>query len=199
MQNSLIDIVFATNNPNKVKEVNAILAENQVSINLKTLSEMNILEDIIEDGNTLEENAAIKSNFIFKKFGFNAIGEDTGLEVDVLNGAPGVHTARYAGNQKSPDDNMEKLLASLLNKENRSAQFRTVINLILDGDTYEFEGIVRGKIANQKSGKGGFGYDPIFIPEGYDKTFAELDKSIKNKISHRAIATKKLISFLKER
>jgi XTP/dITP diphosphohydrolase len=193
-----ITIIFATNNQHKVKEVNEILQHNNVNINLKTMAEVGIDADIVEDGTTLEENAKIKSDFIFNNYTKNALGEDTGLEVMALNNEPGIHTARYAGDQRSNEDNMAKLLNQLKDKKDRSAQFRTIISLHLEGKDYLFEGIAKGSIAKEKSGNHGFGYDPIFIPEGYDQSFAALDATVKNKISHRAKAVHKLLTFLSD-
>ena len=150
-----------------------------------------------EDHDTLEENASQKVRFIHNRFSVNCFADDTGLEVDALDGNPGVHSARYAGDHKSTKDNVRKLLADLKGESNRKAQFRTVISLIIDGTEKQFEGIIRGQIIDDLRGENGFGYDPIFVPEGYSKTFAELNLSIKNRISHRAIAIQKLVSYLK--
>lgn len=185
-------LVFATANQHKLLELREILKGFQI----KGLSDVGIYEDIIEDGQTLEENALIKAKYLFDKTGFSALSEDTGLEVSALNGAPGIHTARYGGVQKKSDDNINKLLRELTDAEDRSAQFRTVICYYDGIVTNYFIGIIRGKIAEKRSGTDGFGYDPIFIPEGYDSTFAELSADIKNKISHRARAVTKLMDFI---
>jgi XTP/dITP diphosphohydrolase len=186
-------LIFASHNKNKVKEVAAILPKH---IKLIGLHDLNYNEEIDETGATLEENALIKAKHIYGKFNLNCFADDSGLEVEVLNNEPGVYSARYAGNEKNDDANMNKLLKNLSHIENRKARFRTVIALILDGKEHLFEGIVNGKIINEKRGEKGFGYDPIFVPDRFDKTFAELSSEEKNQISHRAIATKKLIRFL---
>ncbi|MCZ2100239.1 MAG: RdgB/HAM1 family non-canonical purine NTP pyrophosphatase [Chitinophagales bacterium] len=185
-------LVFATANDHKLKELRSILALYEI----QGLHDVGIFEEIPEDGETLEENALIKAKYLFNKTGLTALSEDTGLEVTVLAGAPGVHTARYAGDQKSPSDNMEKLLRALQDASDRSAQFRTVICYYDGQHPLYFEGIVRGHIAEQRSGKEGFGYDPVFIPDGYDKTFAALSDTIKNQISHRARAVAELLKYL---
>ncbi|WP_101690802.1 non-canonical purine NTP diphosphatase [Dysgonomonas massiliensis] len=188
-----IQLVFATNNAHKLEEVRAIVGNR---VDLLSLNDINCHEDIDETGLTLEENALIKSKYIKEKYNFNCFGDDTGLEVEALNGAPGVFSARYAGDAHNSEANMLKLLKEMEGKENRNAQFRTVISLILDNKEYLFEGVIKGRIATEKKGENGFGYDPIFIPDGYDKTFAELGNDIKNEISHRAIATQRLCTFL---
>ncbi len=188
-------IIFATSNPNKLKEVKAVLDESLFEI--ISLNEIGFNEDIEETGSTLEENALIKSSHIHHRYKQNVFAEDTGLEVETLNNTPGVYTARYAGPEKDMKANMDLLLANLSNKKNRSAQFRTVISLIIDEVSYEFEGILRGKISTNPAGSRGFGYDPVFIPDGYGVTLAEMELSEKNKISHRAIAMEKLMIFLK--
>ncbi len=161
-----------------------------------SLSDINCHDEIPETGTTLEENALMKARYIKEKFGFDCFADDTGLEVDALGGAPGVFSARYAGEACNPQDNMEKMLRVLQGKKNRKARFRTVIVLLLNGEQHSFEGEIKGEIIEEKRGTAGFGYDPIFLPDGYDKTFAELGDDIKNKISHRAVATKKLVEFL---
>lgn len=188
-----IQLVFATNNAHKLEEVRAIVGNR---VDLLSLNDINCHEDIDETGLTLEENALIKSKYIKGNYNFNCFGDDTGLEVEALNGAPGVFSARYAGDAHNSEANMLKLLKEMDGKENRNAQFRTVISLILDNKEYLFEGVIKGRIATEKKGENGFGYDPIFIPDGYDKTFAELGNDIKNEISHRAIATQRLCTFL---
>lgn len=190
-----IKLVFATNNAHKLEEVREIIKDR---VELLSLNDINCHEDIDETGSTLEENALIKSKYIKDKYNFDCFGDDTGLEVEALDGAPGVYSARYSGDAHNSEANMLKLLKELGGKENRRAQFRTVISLILGDKEYLFEGVVKGQIATEKKGENGFGYDPVFIPDGYDKTFAELGNEVKNKISHRAIATQRLCSFLKD-
>ncbi len=187
------NLIFATNNQNKVQEVRAVLGK---LFNIITLKEAGIDIDIPEPHDTLEANATEKSKTIFEITNQNCFSEDTGLEVEALNGEPGVKSARYAGEARSFDDNIEKLLSKLQPFENRSARFRTVISLILDGREYFFEGICNGRIINERKGNNGFGYDPVFIPTGSDKTFAEMDMDGKNKFSHRKKAMEKLINFL---
>lgn len=186
-------LVFASNNKNKIKEIQSIL---NGSIQLLSLEEIGCHEEIPETADTIEGNAILKANYVTEKFGYDCFADDTGLEVTALNGAPGVYSARYAGEQKNADDNMDKLLDALKNEENRSAQFKTVIALNLNGEQHLFTGLAKGKIILEKTGKNGFGYDPIFQPENYNETFAELSSEIKNKISHRALATEQLIDFL---
>ncbi len=191
-------IVFATNNSNKVREFNEILTSYSLPFDIRSLAQMEIDVDIVEDGSSMEQNAKIKSQYIFDNYNYNVLGEDTGLEVEALNGEPGVLTARYAGEEKNAINNMNKLLSNLNNKTNRKARFKTIISLILDGNEYQFEGIVNGTISHKMSGDGGFGYDPVFIPEGFSKTFGELPSNVKQNISHRAKAVQKLINFLKQ-
>ncbi len=186
-------IVFATNNQHKLDEIKKI---SKGQLEILSLSDINCHEDIPETGNTLKENALIKAQFVKDKFGLDCFADDSGLEVDALNNAPGIYSSRYAGPDCNSEDNMQKLLQDLQGKENRSAQFRTVIALIMNGEEHYFEGIIKGDIIHQKKGTNGFGYDPIFKPSGYDKTFGELPEEIKNSLSHRAIATKKLVAFL---
>lgn len=188
-----IQLVFATNNLNKLKEVKALFP---YFIELNSLNDINCFEDIPETANTLEGNAILKANFVSQKFNVNCFADDTGLEVESLNGAPGVYSARYAGNDVNAEKNIEKLINNLKNKTNRNAQFRTVIALNLSGQQYLFEGICKGKIISGKQGNNGFGYDPIFIPDGYTKTFAEMNLSEKGTISHRGKAIQQLIQFL---
>ncbi len=187
-------LIFATNNPNKLAEIKSAVKTFEV-VGLK---KMGIVEDIAETGTTLEENALIKSQYIFQKTGLNCFADDTGLEVKALNGRPGVYSARYAGPNCSAVDNMDKLLSELKNHDDRSAKFRTVISLILNGEKYYFEGEVLGDILIQKKGVDGFGYDPIFRPKGFTTSFAEMSMIQKNEISHRGIAVKKLIQFLSD-
>jgi XTP/dITP diphosphohydrolase len=186
-------IVFATNNQHKVKEIRSALPED---ISIITLREAGIDVDIPEPHETLEENAAEKARTIFRLTGLDCFSEDTGLEVTALDNAPGVHSARYAGDEKSFDRNTEKLLANLEGKTDRSARFRTVICLILQGKEHYFEGRCEGRIAGEPGGSQGFGYDPVFIPEGSDKTFAQMDMTEKNRFSHRKKATDMLVVFL---
>lgn len=188
-------IVFATNNAHKLKEIREILGS---GFEVVSLAEIGCHEDIEETGKTLEENSQIKARYVSQKYHCNCFADDTGLEVEALGGEPGVYSARYAGGAGHDSEaNMQKLLMEMQDKDNRKARFRTVITLILDGVEHQFEGIVNGNIARQKSGAEGFGYDPVFVPEGYDKSFAELGEDIKNKISHRARAVSKLVDFLK--
>ncbi len=188
------EIVFATNNAHKLHEVATLLGEDYKVLGLKDIG---CTEDIPETAETLEGNALIKAQYVFDKYGKNCFSDDTGLEVEALNNEPGVHSARYAGEDKDANANMNKLLEKLQDKENRKARFRTVIALIIDGRETLFNGEVRGQIIKEKRGGEGFGYDPIFMPEGYTQTFAELSLSEKNKISHRALAVQQLISYLK--
>lgn len=187
-------IVFATNNSHKLDEIRNILGS---SFEVMSLNELECHDDIPETGTTLEENARQKAQYIYDKYHCNVFADDTGLEVDALGGEPGVYSARYAGGEGHDSEaNMTKLLKNLEGEDNRKAQFRTVIALILDGKTSLFDGIVKGEIIKERRGGEGFGYDPIFQPEGYDKTFAELGNDIKNTISHRAIAVKALAEYL---
>lgn len=186
-------IVFATNNPHKLNEIRKI-TEGRMEI--LGLSDINCHEEIEETGSTLTKNAIIKASYIQERYGYTCFADDTGLEVAALNGAPGVYSARYAGAACKAEDNMRKLLAEMENQENRKAQFRTVIALCGAHDTQLFEGIITGTIIHEKRGSNGFGYDPIFVPDGYDQTFAELSNEEKNKISHRALATEKLMLYL---
>ena len=189
-----MELIFATHNQNKVEEITAILPP---VIEIKSLRDINFKNEISETSETLQGNALIKARTIFNQFKRNCFADDTGLEVEVLNGDPGVLSARYSGNQNIAIDNIKKLLRKLKNHDNRKAQFRTVIALIYDRNEYFFEGIVKGKIIREAKGNNGFGYDPIFQPENYILSFAQLDKEEKNKISHRAKAFRKLINFLK--
>lgn len=188
-------IVFATNNPNKIFEIQSMLPKNIEIIGLESIG---CLEEIEETALTIEGNAMLKANYVTQKYGFDCFADDTGLEVEVLNGDPGVFSARYAGENKNADDNMNKLLKNLKDKTNRKAQFKTVIALNLLGNQFLFTGIAKGEITTEKRGNFGFGYDPIFQPENYDATFAELGIEIKNKISHRGKATQELIDFLNQ-
>ena len=186
--------VFATNNAHKLEEVTAILGNR---IELLSLKDIHCHTDIPETADTLEGNALLKAQYIYENYHLDCFADDTGLEVEALNGAPGVYSARYAGGEgHDAQANMLKLLHELDGKENRKAQFRTAISLILDGKEYLFEGVIKGEIIKEKRGDSGFGYDPVFMPEGYDRTFAELGNDIKNQISHRALAVQKLCEFL---
>lgn len=188
-----MELIFATNNAHKVKEIkNAVNGKYDV----KSLAEIGCTDDIPETEPTLEGNARLKSEYVVNKFNVNCFADDTGLEIEALNGEPGVYSARYAGEQCSFEDNMNKVLENLEGKENRKAKFRTVISLILEGKEYQFEGSVEGEILKEKSGTEGFGYDPIFRPDGYKETFAEMPLDLKNQISHRGRAVKKLVEFL---
>lgn len=187
-------LVFATNNKHKLDELQAILGD---QFSLLSLKEIGCNEEIPEEQPTLEGNAKQKSSFIFDKYGYNCFADDTGLEIEALNGEPGVYSARYAGEEKSAEANMNKVLQKLAKIKNRKARFRTVISLIIDGTENQFEGIVEGTIISEKRGASGFGYDPIFQPDGFQETFAEMNLADKNKISHRARAVQKLIEFLK--
>lgn len=190
-------LVFATNNAHKLSEIRAMLGDD---IEVLSLADINCHDDIPETADTLQGNALIKARWVKELYGLDCFADDTGLEVDALGGGPGVHTARYAyPDRHDPEANTRKLLAELQNKNDRSAQFRTVIALILNGEEHLFEGIVRGAIAPEERGTEGFGYDPVFIPEETGKTFAELGVDVKNRISHRARAVRKLVAFLTQR
>ena len=186
-------LIFATNNQHKVDEIRKVLGG---IFDVITLKEAGINIDIPEPHSTLEENATEKSKTIFALTGKDCFSEDTGLEVDILNREPGVKSARYAGENRSDADNIQKLLSNLINENNRRAQFRTVISLIREGKEHQFEGICEGKITSKERGEKGFGYDPVFVPDGSEKTFAEMSMEEKNKYSHRKKATEKLIDFL---
>lgn len=188
-------LVFASNNKNKIQEIQALVPN---TIQILSLEEIGCTEDIPETANTIEGNAILKANYVTEKYGYDCFADDTGLEVDALNGAPGVYSARYAGEQKDANDNMDKLLSELKNESNRKANFKTVIALNLNGKQNLFTGIINGKIIEKKIGTNGFGYDPIFVVDGYEKTFAELTMEEKSTISHRGIAVKELILFLQK-
>lgn len=187
-------ICFATNNSNKLKEIQNLVPE---GIIIQSLSDIGCQADIPETGTTLEENAKQKTDFIIKRFDVNCFSDDTGLEVDALNGEPGVYSARYAGPEKDSEKNMNMVLDRLKDKTNRKARFKTVISLFLNGEQHFFEGVCEGEITNERSGSEGFGYDPIFKPVGYETTFAEMTMDEKGKISHRGKAVHKLIEFLR--
>jgi len=186
-------LVFATHNPNKLQEVQLLMPKH---ITLLSLDDIGCTEEIPETSETLEGNAKLKADFVTEHYGIPCFADDTGLLVDTLNGEPGVYSARYAGEQKNADHNMDKLLEALKGEENRSAHFKTVIALNLLNESHFFEGIIEGDITTEKLGTEGFGYDPIFRPEGYQETFAQLPIEIKNKISHRGRALQKLITKL---
>ena len=205
-------LVFATANPGKIREAQEILG---AGFKLVTPAEMGIVEDIPETGNTLQENSLQKAEYIYDRCGCDCFADDTGLEVDLLDGAPGVHTARYGGPQKNPADNIARLLREMACREReasvareygfntphatRRARFRTSVTLIIGGEKHFFDGIMEGKIAYTKAGKGGFGYDPVFIPDGYDVTAAEITEEQKNAISHRGKALRAMADYLKSR
>ena len=188
-------LVFASNNKNKIAEIQALVPN---TIQIISLEDIGCTEEIPETSNTIEGNAILKANYVTEKYGFNCFADDTGLEVDALNGAPGVYSARYAGEQKDANDNMDKLLLELKDTTNRKANFKTVIALNLNGEQNLFTGIINGTIIEKKIGTNGFGYDPIFVADGYTKTFAELSMEEKSTISHRGIAVKELILFLQK-
>jgi len=188
------EIVFATNNQHKLEEVRAMLGDSYKVVSLK---EIGCFDDIPETADTLKGNALQKAEWVKERYGYDCFADDTGLEVEALGGAPGVFSARYAGENVTYADNNRKLLQEMKGKTNRNAAFKTVICLILNGETHFFEGEVRGRIIEENRGTTGFGYDPLFIPEGYDVTFAEMGAELKNKISHRARATAALVEFLK--
>ena len=185
--------VFATNNAHKLEEATAILGD---KIELLSMKDIHCHADIPETADTLEGNALLKARYIFENYNMDCFADDTGLEVEALNGAPGVYSARYAGDAHNSEANMRKLLQDMEGIENRKAQFRTVFALIINGKEHLFEGIVKGEITKHRCGSSGFGYDPVFIPEGYTQTYAEMGNTLKNKISHRALATNKLCNFL---
>lgn len=186
-------LIFATHNQHKLQEIKLLLPK---SIELVSLTDLNVTKDIPETGDTLKDNALIKAKYIYKRFGLDCFADDSGLEVEALNGAPGVYSARYAGLQKSDADNNQKLLAELKDKSNRNACFKTVISLYFNGNIHFFDGIIHGTIQLEIQGTQGFGYDPIFKPNSYNKTFAQMSTGEKNKISHRGLAVNKLVDFL---
>lgn len=191
--NKIKPIVFATHNANKLAEIREIT---QGEVEVLGLTDIGCHEEIDETGSTLEENALIKARQVKERYGYDCFADDTGLEVDALDGVPGIYSARYAGPSCDLEANMQKMLSVLQGIDDRSAQFRTVIALVVNGEEHLFEGIIRGQITREKRGSKGFGYDPIFVPEGYDLTFAEMEASVKNRVSHRSIAMNKLIGFL---
>ena len=187
-------LVFATNNAHKLEEIRAILGDR---VEILSLNDINCHADIPETADTLQGNAALKAQYIYENYGLDCFADDTGLEVDALNGAPGIYSARYAGGEGHDSEaNMKKLLSEMQDKDNRKARFRTVICLIEGGEEHFFEGIVNGSIIRERKGGAGFGYDPVFMPDGYSETFAEMGNDEKNKISHRARAVKKLCEYL---
>ncbi len=189
-------ICFATNNRNKLEEIQQILGD---SFEILSLKDIGCFDDIAEPHETLEENSAEKAEYIYTRYQIPVFADDTGLEITALNGAPGVYSARYGGPARSAERNMTKVLGELEGAADRSAQFRTIMTYIDESGTFQFEGIVKGRIISERRGEGGFGYDPIFIPDGYDQTFGELPASEKNQISHRVRSLSKLVEFLKSR
>lgn len=188
-------LVFATNNKHKLQEVRDIVGDR---VEVLSLADIGCYDDIPETADTLQGNALIKARHIYEKYGLDCFADDTGLEVEALDGAPGVYSARYAGEECDSEANMQKLLQKLTGKTNRNAQFRTVIALIINGEEKLFNGIVKGAIATEKKGDSGFGYDPVFVPEGYSESFAQMSSEMKNSMSHRFRATQQLGDFLKE-
>ena len=188
-------LVFATNNRHKLDEVRAIVGDR---VEVLSLNDIGCHDDIPETADTLQGNALIKARYIYEKFGVDCFADDTGLEVEALDGAPGVYSARYAGEECDSEANMQKLLQNLTGKSNRNAQFRTVIALIIKGEEKLFNGIVKGTITEEKRGDSGFGYDPVFVPEGFSESFAQMSGDMKNSISHRYRATLELSNYLKE-
>lgn len=188
-------LVFATNNRHKLDEVRAIVGDR---VEVLSLNDIGCHDDIPETADTLQGNALIKARYIYEKFGVDCFADDTGLEVEALDGAPGVYSARYAGEECDSEANMQKLLQNLTGKSNRNAQFRTVIALIIKGEEKLFNGIVKGTITEEKRGDSGFGYDPVFVPEGFSESFAQMSGDMKNSISHRYRATRELSNYLKE-
>ena len=186
-------LIFATNNKHKLEEMRAILGG---KVELLSLADIDCHDDIPETADTLEGNALIKARYIYDKYGCSCFADDTGLEVDALGGEPGVYSARYAGENNDSEANMRKLLQNLTGKSERSAQFRTVIALIIEGEEFLFDGIVRGRISEERMGSAGFGYDPIFIPDGYEESFAQMAAEQKNAISHRSRAASALNDYL---
>ena len=189
-------IVFATNNPNKLAEIRQLMPE---GIEILSLKDINCLQELPETSETLEDNAAQKAYYVYDNYGHNCFSDDTGLEIEVLDGRPGVYSARYAGPECRAEDNIQKILAEMKGEENRDASFRTIISLVIDGREFQFEGQIEGQIIPEKWGDQGFGYDPIFLPDGYEESFAQMTLEEKNIISHRGLAVKKLIQFLQKR
>jgi len=191
-----LKLCFATNNENKIKELQSLLGEDY---SLLSLEDIGCIEELEETKETIEGNSEQKAEYVYDKFGVNVFADDTGLEVKSLNGEPGVKSARYAGPDRNNEANIDLLLKNLDGFDDRSARFKTVITLFLDGNLYQFEGIVEGEISHSRMGNKGFGYDAVFIPDGFNKSFAEMTMERKNQISHRAIAVKKLVDFLKQK
>ena len=188
-----MNLIFATHNSHKISEIKKLLPE---KIQIRDLKQIRFYDEIIEDGKTLEENAKIKSEYIYKKYKSNCFSDDSGLFIDAISGEPGVYSARYAGLKKNSEKNISKVLSKLKNITNRNAKFITVISLFLNDKNYIFKGEIKGLISKRKIGLNGFGYDPIFIPDGFNQTFSQMNLNTKNMISHRAIAFKKLVKFL---
>ena len=189
-------IVFATNNANKLAEIRQLMPK---EIEILSLKEINCFEELPETSDTLEDNAAQKAFYVFDNYGHNCFADDTGLEIDALDGRPGVYSARYAGLECKAEDNIQKILGEMKGEINRDASFRTIISLVIDGKEFQFEGEVEGQIIPEKWGEKGFGYDPIFLADGYEKSFAQMSMEEKGAISHRGIAVKNLIQFLEKR
>ena len=189
-----MEIIFATNNEHKLREIRQILGD---SFQILSLTDIGCVDDIPEESPTIEENSMDKAEYVFKRYGINCFADDTGLEIDALGGKPGVISARYAGEEKDMDKNIAKVLDELNGIKNRQARFKTVISLIINNKRFQFEGLINGSIISEKKGSSGFGYDPVFVPDGYTKTFAEMNPDEKNNISHRGIAVAKLAEFLK--
>lgn len=187
------DLIFVTNNPHKLKEIKEIIGDR---FNVLSLADIGCNEEIVEDADTIPGNASLKSCYVFNKYGKDCFADDTGLEIEALDGRPGVKSARYAGDDCNAENNIRKILKELEGSSNRKARFRTVISLIKGGEEVLFEGTVEGMILEEKRGNDGFGYDPVFLPEGYKESFAEMQAQGKNKISHRGRATQKLIAYL---
>ncbi len=190
-----MELIIASQNQNKLVEFKKILGD---KINLFSLSDIGLNQEIPENEKTIKKNAMFKAKFVNTQTGKNVFADDTGLEIDSLNGEPGVYSARYSGVERNSDKNIELVLTKLKNKSNRNSRFKTIISLILDGKSVNFEGVVEGKITEEKRGSNGFGYDPIFQPNGYSSTFGEMSLKEKNKISHRSIAINKMVQYLKE-
>ena len=190
-----MELIIASQNQNKLVEFKKILGD---KINLFSLSEIGLNQEIPENEKTIKKNAIFKAKFVNTQTGKNVFADDTGLEIDSLNGEPGVYSARYSGVERNSEKNIELVLTKLKNKSNRNSRFKTIISLIIDGKSVNFEGVVEGKITEEKRGSNGFGYDPIFQPNGYASTFGEMSLNEKNKISHRSIAINKLVQYLKE-
>ena len=190
-----MELIIASQNQNKLVEFKKILGD---KINLFSLSDIGLNQEIPENEKTIKKNAMFKAKFVNTQTGKNVFADDTGLEIDSLNGEPGVYSARYSGVERNSDKNIELVLTKLKNKSNRNSRFKTIISLIIDGKSVNFEGVVEGKITEEKRGTNGFGYDPIFQPNGYASTFGEMSLKEKNKISHRSIAINKMVQYLKE-